>query len=212
MIFFKPNICFKLKTLDETTLDLISRLKTSNNSYELSVLKEFVKDTELTFDNVKNKIKTEYNFSVLQGDKQLQSIGSYWTKIEQEFFNVLSNVLDVDMFGEVQAYCLLDCIPLPYVDFSAKKISLPIHESLDNNVRFALGMLVKIFLLRKFVDNIAGNVELSYNKDSVYWIMADLVADSLFFHTKRSTPIHFFTRHFQKNNHPPRCPSERTAV
>ena len=51
-------------------------------------------------------------------------------------------------------------------------------------MRCALSFMVKYFILNKFIDNKSENILLDYNKDSVYWIMADLVADSMFFHTE----------------------------
>lgn len=182
MIFFKPNICFKVKTLEETANDFVNRLKNSNNAYEISTLKNFLSCKDYSLDEVKFKLKNEHNLTVLQGEKQLQSIKSYWLKIEERFFNILSEVLDFNMFGEVQAYCFLDCMPLPCVDFSVRKISLSIHESLNNNVRFALSFMVKFFVLKKFMGN-SEVISFDYSKDSVYWIMADLVADCLFYHT-----------------------------
>ena len=183
MIFFKPDICFKVKTLDETVADFCKRIKSSNNSYELSILKDFLPLKEYDEVAVKAKLKSIYNIHVMQGEKQIKSIQAYWQKIEKRFFDVLNECLDLNLFGEVQTYCMLDCLPLPLISCKGKKISLPITESLDNNIRFALNHIVKYFLLKKFIEKGSKSFNFEYNRDSAYWIMADLVADSLFFHT-----------------------------
>lgn len=184
MIFFKPDVCFKLKTLDETVLDLHNRLKNSNNSYELLKIKEFLKLNECDEKTIKLKLKNIYNSMSMQGKKQLTSIQTYWKKIECKFFTVLSECLQIELFGDVQAYCLMDCSPLPLINFKGRIVSLPISESLDNNIRYALSFLVKYFLLKKFSWKSSENINYEYTRDSVYWIMADLVADSLFFYTE----------------------------
>ena len=183
MIFFKPNVCFKLKTLDETVEDLISRVEFSNNLYEVSKLKECINEVSLTFDDVKKELKNDYNLTFLKCQKQLVSIEKYWNSIKDEFLLALSNVLNVDLIGEVQTYCLIDCLPFPNIDLNRRRLSLSVSESLDDNIRFALGLIVKYFILKKFTDNKAEEIVCNYDKDSVYWIMADLVADSIFFYS-----------------------------
>lgn len=184
MIFFKPNICFKIKTLEDTANCLISRIQNSHNSYEVQKLKECVNIDDFYIDNVKAELKNDYNLTISQAEKQLQSIEKYWKEIQNEFFIKLSKVLDFDINGEVQGYCMIDCLPLPYIDLKRRSLSLSVNDSLDNNVRFALGLIVKYFVLNKFLDSKVDNIVYNYNKDSVYWIMADLVADSIFFHTE----------------------------
>lgn len=184
MIFFKPEICFKVKDFEESVKDIIKRIKYSTNKYEISTIKEFLCVDSVDEESIKTNFKTIYNTYIKQGEKQIKSMQTFWAKEGENILGLITKELNLSLFGESKAYCMLDCSPLPYLSLADRRITLPINESLDNNICYALNVLVKAFVLNKFKETCSTNINFEYSRDSVYWIMADLVADSLFYHTE----------------------------
>ena len=183
MIFFKPEIVFKVKDFEESVKDIIKRCKFSTNKFEVNTIKEFLCVNSIDEEYAISNFKTIYNTFRKQGEKQIKSMQAFWNEEGEKILTIITKALSLNLFGDAKAFCMLDCSPLPLISIQDRKISLPINESLDNNICYALNVLVKAFVLNKFKEGCSANINLDYSRDSVYWIMADLVADSLFYHT-----------------------------
>ena len=185
MIFFKPNICFKLKDFDNCFFDICNRLNFSSNSYEIEKLKSFINyKFDLGIEQAKSNFKVQYMLHKEQAEKQVNSFKLFWTKTGEEFLKDVFSCFNIKPQGEKQFLVFVDCAPLPYIQFYESKLSLSVFDNLDFNLTYFLSFIVKSLLLNIFSKSENIGADLDYGKDSAYWIMADLVADCLFSETK----------------------------
>lgn len=182
MIFFKPKINFKIKELDECCKDCFNRLVYSNNKYEVNCIKHFLNlKNNFSFDNIKEKLK-EYYLNLKVAEEQLNLFKSYWQENGDKFLNKLFKFFNIIPNGDIAVNCFLDVLPVPYIDLYNRRLTLSLTNSFEINVKYGLSFLVKIFLLKILNETSSKNLNFVYNKDSVFWIMADLVTDCIFFY------------------------------
>lgn len=180
-MFFNQNIIFKQKTIDESAYDLYKRFYTSRNSFEkktlVSRLKEDKPSLKLCKDFLRKETAESNEVGMLDGFKM------FWVNHSQSIVQELQHVLECEDVLPRQILCFLDMSPYMLIDYNNATISLSVNHTLKENIDSFVAFLVKYAVVDRLWNGETMKINLSYSKDSVYWIMADFVADSICYYS-----------------------------
>lgn len=186
MIFFKPKISFKLKSIEDCTEDAYNRCALSTNRYERQEIKKFLNINETNREKIFESVKQKY--------KNIASLEQKVRETEKIFYNYLDILNDawrelysISKDGEVGFFCFFDILPLPFVDFVHRAITLPLTQEPDVNAKNTLDYLIKYLIICIECGIRSKSVNLLYDKNNKYFIMAEFVADAIFYNNFHDT-------------------------
>lgn len=181
-MFFNRGIIFKQKTIDESAYDLCRRFYTSKNSYEIRTLRNLLQEDRPDFKLCKEFLEKETTENGVSYDL-LDKFEEFWTDNSQSIIAELTKMLDCDSVIPSQLLCFFDVAPYNLIDFNNATISLSMNKSFEDNLSTFISFLIKYSVINRLWYGEVARVNMTYSKDSVYWIMADFVADAICYHS-----------------------------
>lgn len=175
-MFFYDKVIFKQKSLDESAYDLCKQIQTTGNQFEKKILSQMFDGESQSFEECKEFLKREAEDSTAE---QLRNIKNFWEDNAKRIVEELQSTLQCQTPITRQILCFLDMSPNMIIDYSNATISLSAYTSFRDNIDFFVAFLIKCAVINRLWEGEAVKINMEYSKDSVYWVMADLVADSI---------------------------------
>ena len=180
MIFYKPEISFKVKTLETCINDVCEICFIESNSHYIKDIKQFLNINDVNEKIIREKLGEIYSKNFEKAEQHAKELQDIWEKYENFVLSQVNSILGVESGADLQAWCLVDVLPFTNFDLYNKTICLPYTNTIDENVKIALPFLIKCMLLIAFLSNDIYRIDLKYSINNRYWIMADLVVDAIF--------------------------------
>lgn len=181
-MFFYDKIVFKQKTLNESAYDLLKRAKTSNSLSEKRRASAILDGQKPSFEKYKECLQKDFGAGGV--GEQLCGIENFWGKNSRGILKELSMILQIEMPLNDQVLCFGDQSPNTVIDYDNATLSLSGRVSFRDNADFFVTFLVKFAVVHSLWGDKNQQPNVTYSNTCAYWVMADLVADSICFYSR----------------------------
>lgn len=182
-MFFKDKVYFKVKSLEESAYDMLRRFYTTTNPYETKLLTQLLNTNSPSFEICRRYLDSIWNYEVVKGENLIQKFETFWEINAKAIMEELQTTLNCNNLNSKQFLCFFDASPYMMVDYNNSTLSLSSSNSYCENLNTFLSFLVKFAVINKLWQGDIVKIDLTYSKDSAYWIMADFVADAICYHS-----------------------------
>ncbi len=180
-MFFYDKIVFKQKTLNESAYDLLMRVQTVTSRSEKSAVSSILDGQRPNFAGCREYLQKEFGKEKVG---ELGGIKNYWGENSRGILKELSFVLQNEVAIDEQVLCFGDRLSKNAIDCNNTTLSLSGWGSRQDNTDFFVTYLVKFAVVCSLWGDSQQKPNVEYSNTCVYWVMADLVADSICFYSR----------------------------